>query len=219
MGKLGRPFALSREQIGAAVVELGLDTFSMKDLASHLGVTEKTLYNYAEGKLGLLALGMETAMRSSPEAPRVVWTDETDWRTLLRGVGEEAWRFMSAVPGVGVLIVQGVHSRAEAEYAARAGKALVGRGFTDDQALEALTMVFDLVTTAFATSQRMHTRAGDGERSVQEQIALQIVPEATAEERGLFDASARAIGEPREQMLQRRLTILLEGFGHAYGIE
>lgn len=219
MPKLGRPFALTREQIGAAVVELGLGSFSVKALAARLGVTEKTLYNYADGKLGLLALGMESAMRNSPHAPRVVWTDETDWRTLLRGVAEEAWRFMNAVPGVGALIAQGMHSRAEAEFAAKAGKALIERGFTADQAIEALVMVFDLAISAFATEQRMRTPASRGDQSVQEQITLQIMPEMTAADRALFEAGERTMREPRETVLQRRLTILLEGLGSAYGLD
>lgn len=202
----GRPHALSYEQIGEAVIEMGLESFSVRGLAEHLGVAEKTLYNYAPGRTGLVALGMEQAMRRSPAAPVAFWTDRTGWRELLEGVAAQAWRFMNAVPGVGSLIAQGVHSRAEAEYTALAGAALMRRGFDADQAIEALVLVFDLVATAFV---RRGTTSPEGRDQILSRLAPG--PDADEAERALFDATARAVADDAEAALERRLAVVLDG--------
>lgn len=209
----GRPHTLSYERIGEAVIEMGLESFSVRGLAEHLGVVEKTLYNYAPGRTGLVALGMEHAMRRSPEAPVAFWTDRTGWRELLEGVAAQAWRFMNAVPGVGSLIAQGVHSRAEAAYTAQAGAALMRRGFGADQALEALVLVFDLVTTAFV-------RRGATSAESREQLLSRLAPgtDADSAEQTLFDATARAMAVDAEAALNRRLAIVLDGIAVRYGL-
>lgn len=219
--KRGRPFALTREQIGEAVLALGLADFSVKELAARLGVSEKTLYNYAPGRNGLKALGMEQAMRRASEEPHDFWTSETNWRELLEGVAEGAWELMNALPGVGELIAQGVHSRAEAEFTADAGEALMERGFTADQAIEALALVFSLVTTAFVDAQRMDVPSPGETEAERDHIAHRLAPppNASPAHHELFDATVRAMWEPTKDMLDRRLALVLDGMQRRYGLD
>jgi hypothetical protein len=220
MARVGRPPVLTSEQIGDAVLELGIGEFSVRRLAQHLGVAEKTLYNHATGRTGIIALGMERAMRTSPDAPRVFWDADTGWRDLLTGVADEAWRFMTAVPGVGDAIAKGIHCRVEAEYTATAGEALMDRGMTASQALESLAFVFDIAAQAYAAERRMDVPAPGEKHAERDRIAADLAPAADSPERvkALFAATVDAMREPTKKVLDRRISLLMDGIAAQYGL-
>lgn len=211
---------LSGEEIGAAVLELGLGDFSVRRLAEHLGVSEKTLYNHASGRNGITALGMERAMRTSPHAPRAFWDADTSWRELLAGVADEAWRFMTAVPGVGEAIAAGIHCRVEGEYTAQVGLALMDRGLDPRQAVEALALVFDITAQAYAAERRMDVPAPGEETAERDRVAAELAPpaHAPAAVKELFTATVTSMWAPTKINLDRRISIVIDGMAVQYGL-
>lgn len=213
MGKAGRPFVLTRKRIGHAVLEVGFEDFSVKKLATHLGVSEKTLYNYAPGRNGLLALGLEQAMRQLPRPAEPIWSEQAGWREILERIADEAWRFMCAVPAAAELLFKGVHSRAEAQFSAGVGIALMERGFTADEAVLAISTVFELATSIYVAGQRMDVPPPGESEAERVQLAARLMPApaASTRERELLAATVRAMWEPARTIFDRRLALFLDG--------
>lgn len=63
-GGVGRPRSLTRDLVIDAAVTLGLDRFSMKRVAEHLGVGIATLYQYVANRDELLRLAIERQLDS-----------------------------------------------------------------------------------------------------------------------------------------------------------
>lgn len=219
MNTRGRPSVLTAELIGEAVIELGIETFSVKALAAHLQVSERTLYNYASNRSGLVALGMEHLMRNAPRFPVPDWSEEASWREILEQVAETAWDFVTTSPQVGMLIARGTHTRVQMEFTTVAGTALMDRGFTADQAIQALAMVFELVTTVWANEQRMDVPGGAEAVAERDRVAVDLAPagRGTDREREFFAAMVRGMWEPRKDVLDRRLAIVLDGVAVHHG--
>jgi AcrR family transcriptional regulator len=92
----GRPAQLSREQIVAAALESNLDTLTVRDLASRLGVSHGALYRWVPGQAELLDLISEIIV------DRVLPSDEPDpdqWRSWLRRLAWSMHDEFLAVPG------------------------------------------------------------------------------------------------------------------------
>jgi AcrR family transcriptional regulator len=94
--QLGRPAQLSREQIVAVALEGNLDTLTMRELASRLGVTHGALYRWVPGQDALFDLISETMVeRILPaDEPRV-----TSWRSWLARLAWAMHDEFLAVPG------------------------------------------------------------------------------------------------------------------------
>jgi len=86
---VGRPPRISRHDIAAAVLELGLDDLTMKRVADHLGVSVPGLYHYVKGRDDLLRLAAEHALARVrlPEDTGQHWaTWLREWAHYIRGV-------------------------------------------------------------------------------------------------------------------------------------
>jgi len=76
----GRPPKISRDRVVEAAIQLGLDRFSMDDVAKRLEVTTPALYTHVSGRDEILRLGAMVVMERSPTEGR----EFADWPTWLR---------------------------------------------------------------------------------------------------------------------------------------
>lgn len=95
-GQPGRPAQISREQIVVAALEGNLDTLTMRELASRLGVTHGALYRWVPGRDALLNLISEVMVE------RILPSDaptKTRWRSWLARLAWAMHDEFLAVPG------------------------------------------------------------------------------------------------------------------------
>jgi AcrR family transcriptional regulator len=78
--KRGRPPKISRSRVVDTAIEIGLDRFSMDDVAARLGVTTPALYTHVAGRDEVVRLGAATVIGRTMVAP----VDGDDWQTWLR---------------------------------------------------------------------------------------------------------------------------------------
>lgn len=92
----GRPPRISTSQIVASAIDIGLDRFSLDDIADRLGVTTPALYSHVEGRDDILRRAAASVIVDlEPELAAVddweewlrVWADGV--RARLGAVGEE----------------------------------------------------------------------------------------------------------------------------------
>jgi AcrR family transcriptional regulator len=96
--KPGRPRSLSLEIIVDAVLDEGIDTFSMPSVAARLGVAHSGLYRYVQDRDELLVAAIERAALS------VDWPDaDRPWRELLTEITRSVWTICERYPGYDVV--------------------------------------------------------------------------------------------------------------------
>lgn len=209
----GRPRVLTEEQIGAGVLAVGFTGFSVRALAARLEVGEKTLYRYASGRDEMIALGIEQLMRTE-FAQFVDPGAGTGWREVLLGVAERTWTFLVAHPAAGIEIARGVHTRPEVEFTTGVARVLMRQGFSADQAVLALGLLFNVVLNQFRTSRYLDVSVPGGEPPQRGAIVDRLALAQVDGERDPVRAALRdAMGVTPKQWLDRQLSIVLDGIG------
>ncbi|OHT21306.1 MULTISPECIES: TetR family transcriptional regulator [Edaphosphingomonas] len=131
-GSVGRPRSVSREQVIAAAVEIGLHHFSMARVAEHLGVSISTLYQYVDNRDELLRLAIDHQLSvvDLPGDREQHWADYLiEYATSLRDVlASEPHLILQVMDGGGGI-------ERELALTERFVAVLVARGFTVAEAV------------------------------------------------------------------------------------
>lgn len=77
----GRPPRISRDRVVGAALDIGLERFSMDDVAERLGVTTPALYTHVSGRDEIVRLGAGVVIERGSAAAE----EWTDWESWLRG--------------------------------------------------------------------------------------------------------------------------------------
>lgn len=91
----GRPPRISRERVVDAAIEIGLDRFSMDDIADRLEVTTPALYTHVAGRDEIVRLGASLLIGRSAAGTG----DWDDWEGWLRAWAANLRRDLGAVGG------------------------------------------------------------------------------------------------------------------------
>lgn len=137
----GRPPRISREDIAAAVLEVGFAELTFAAVRERLGVGESTLYRHAPDRDELVRIGLDRALAE------VSWPAlEGPWRVMLESYGHAAWRTLAKYPGSATEVARGIIPASMVILFDRVCAALVAAGFTAEHAVLAGDLVFDLAT-------------------------------------------------------------------------
>ncbi|MDK1474943.1 TetR/AcrR family transcriptional regulator [Streptomyces sp. 549] len=152
------PGALDRARITTVTVRLldeeGLAKFSMRRLASELGVTAMSLYWYVDSRDDLLELALdavqgEIALPRFDDGPQpdAAPADRDDaWREQLRDLASEYRRMLVGHPWVSPMIGQYLNVGPQAmEFAAAAQQVMLRAGLPPGRLTGALSAVFQFV--------------------------------------------------------------------------
>jgi TetR/AcrR family tetracycline transcriptional repressor len=91
----GRPPKISRDRVVEAAIELGLDRFSMDDVAERLDVTTPALYTHVSGRDEIVRLGASVVISRSAPCDQ----DWFDWQSWLRSWTTTLRRDLGSVGG------------------------------------------------------------------------------------------------------------------------
>jgi AcrR family transcriptional regulator len=98
----GRPSRTSRAALAAAAVEIGLDTFTLAEVATRVGVGESTVYNYVSGRDHLYAVAAAAVF-----AELDVEVDADGWVAYVDTVAQRAVDLVRRHPGLREYVLQG----------------------------------------------------------------------------------------------------------------
>jgi AcrR family transcriptional regulator len=136
--KVGRPPRISRSDIAAAVLEIGLADSSMKAVADHLGVSVPGLYHHVRNRRELLMLAAERRF-SGLTLPE---DHGQHWATWLR---EWARYSRSSLMGDSELFNQYLNGAVDADRMVEVSTGVIDvltrRGFSADEAMSAWEVV------------------------------------------------------------------------------
>ncbi|CAM5470401.1 TetR/AcrR family transcriptional regulator [Streptomyces abikoensis] len=139
---------LDRERIVAATIRLldaeGLEKFSMRRLASELGVTAMSVYWYVDNKDDLLEYALdEICSEMTLPDPS---DEDADWRDQLRGLAEDYRRTLAAHPWASRLLGRFLNLGPRSMAFSNATIAVMARsGIPQDEITGALAAVFQFV--------------------------------------------------------------------------
>lgn len=140
----GRPPRISRDQIIAAALDIGLDSFSLQAIAERLGVTTPALYSHVRGREEIIELVAADLL----ERFQVTIDDTTDWRDWLMEFGRQA-RLLFGLSGQAARIdLAGLLAMRDLQVGEQGVRLLVKAGFSPSEAGMALWIVFRTATTA-----------------------------------------------------------------------
>ncbi|WOK37539.1 TetR/AcrR family transcriptional regulator [Sphingomonas sp. C3-2] len=129
---VGRPRSLERDAVIDAAVTLGLDRFSMKRVAEHLGVGIATLYQYVKNRDELLRLAIERQLETVdlPGDCEQHWSEYViEYATSLKdALASEPHLILQVMDGGGGI-------ERELAVTERFVEVLVARGFAIDEAV------------------------------------------------------------------------------------
>ncbi|MGX1737763.1 TetR/AcrR family transcriptional regulator [Corynebacterium flavescens] len=97
--KTGPKPKFSRDDVLAAAISIGLDTFTVASVAKVLGVAPPAIYRLFSSRDELVDVALSTAARSFH-----VDVEESSWKDLLRSYAREVWRLCEEFPGLSVVI-------------------------------------------------------------------------------------------------------------------
>jgi AcrR family transcriptional regulator len=161
---------LTIDRIVDAAIEVGLDSFSMKGVATHLGVTIATLYKYVDDRdhLFRLAVDKTVAITHVPEDQGQHWSGY-----ILAFALATAERVASDTLIIDKLVHWGIGLETELRLADVLMEALTQRGFSE---MQAQTIVRQVSIITFGAVVRMHSdraraaRHGSLARAVEETL-------------------------------------------------
>lgn len=140
----GRPPRISRQQIAAAAVELGLRTFSMQAIADRLGVTPPALYTHVSGRDAVLELVAADLLGRF----EITVSKGADWSEWLAAFAHEM-RQQFAKVGTSLRIdLADSLTPAHLEVTEQGFRLLVEAGFTAADAGRAIWLVARMAMTA-----------------------------------------------------------------------
>ncbi|MEU7838889.1 MULTISPECIES: TetR/AcrR family transcriptional regulator [unclassified Nonomuraea] len=204
--RMGRPPFADRDAIVAAALEIGLAEFTMTAVAKRLGTSHSTLYGYFRSRDELAAAAVDQAVDT------VEWPEPgQDWRAFLAETAWAHWRLYTSHPGLAEEIISlRLTSAALVRRYNRTGVALLGFGFSSQDAALIMDMVAELVVQAFIG-------AAEGEPGTQTSLGRQrrrrelIEPWLDDYDQRLRPVLAAAVSGPPEAWFERKLDLFLDG--------
>ncbi|MDI6024018.1 TetR family transcriptional regulator [Leucobacter sp. UT-8R-CII-1-4] len=141
LARRGRPPRITRDDIAAAVLEVGFAQLTFAAVRERLSVGESTLYRHAPDRDELVRIGLDRALAE------VSWPKlEGPWRPMLESYGHAAWRTLAKYPGSATEVARGIIPASMVTLFDSVCAALVAAGFTPEHAVLAGDLVFDLAT-------------------------------------------------------------------------
>jgi AcrR family transcriptional regulator len=210
----GRPATLTREMIIEAAADIAMRNFSLRAVASKLGVSPQSIYHYFPSKNALLGAMAEDSVTKFPTV------DTHDWRSYFRTslVGYRSWLLNSSSPALDPEI-NGSWARFNDEPSEGVLNLMesfvsffVAAGFTSHQAIE----VWNLGTTLVVRS--LITRLGDEEIADHWRALQEDVGSLGAEN---FPTLSDAFSKPppaAQEMFERIVEVAIEGVAAVYEV-
>ncbi|MDO5700563.1 MAG: TetR/AcrR family transcriptional regulator [Bowdeniella nasicola] len=172
--RVGRPTGpkptVNVTEAAKAALRLGVDRFTMSEVAAELGVVPSAMYRHIENREALVHEAVRTACAAM--APTV--QGET-WQDVLWGMTETMWETFERYPGLAatILTTPGAHVWAH-PYIARVIGALRERDFPGDEARAAFAVdiVGDLVIAHSIGIRHLREADVDGVRGVDRARAI-----------------------------------------------
>jgi AcrR family transcriptional regulator len=181
---------LTREQVVEALLELGLENFTMKRVAAELGVSIATLYQYVTDRDELLRLAVSRQMASLPFPA----DDGQHWSVFLREYARGIVDMLVSDPHVLVrLIVSGSGMETELQLVEAFLGFMKKRGFSE---VDGMRIMHQATGAAFATVVFFHRdrmraqRSGSLPKTAQEAL-IHYPDDALPLVRRAFDVYAR----------------------------
>lgn len=199
----GRPRQISREQIVAAALEVGIRDLTMAAVAQRVGATPQSFYRWVSSREELVLLVSE-ALVESIELPAVV--DRRLWREWLEALACNIRDVLLAAPGLAVHSV--AHYRSTPAFMRineRTCEVLVDAGFTPLEA-QRTYLTFGSLLIGWLAREDAVRELGDGlpaaiEEDLRDGEELPIVRQV----------AAAAIAEPPEVRWEHMLRTLTHG--------
>lgn len=175
--KVGRPRALTLKQITGAALRLGLESFTMKGVATELGVTAATLYKYVQDRDHLFRLAVEEAVgvTNLPRDRGQHWSDY-----LAEFAAAICVKLASDKLMLDRLVLWGIGLETELRLSEVFIEAMIARGFSSEEAVRILEL---LGIAAFGSAVRLSCDAARAQRhgSLQHAIDEALQPFAPGE--------------------------------------
>jgi AcrR family transcriptional regulator len=136
--KVGRPRALTLEQIIGAALRLGLESFTMKGVAIELGVTVATLYKYVQDRDHLFRLAVDEAIAVTrlPRDRGQHWSDYVSEFASAIFLKLASDKLM-----LDRLVLWGIGLETELRLSEVFIEAMIARGFASEEAVRILELV------------------------------------------------------------------------------
>ena len=184
----GRPARISREEIVAAAIEIGLDRFTLDEISEGLGVTTPALYKHVDGRDDILRSAASTVIEGLE--PDLASIDR--WDEWLRAWAAE---IRLRVGGVGENVLEAVRGSVEAStlrVADHGLRLLTDAGLTPAEAGYALWLTFRTACTAgpanrSSIAEPMAHAAGTRVTSAEMTEAIDAITDAGGQETWRFD--------------------------------
>lgn len=162
----GRPPRITAEQIAAAALDIGLDAFTMRQIADRLGVTPQALYRHVHDRHHVEALAIDLV------ADRFVIPDpqQLTWWEFLEQLGLSLYQLAVATPGLSDSMTRlGDMTPVALSFIERCDTVLTDAGFTAFEAFRMGSMVANTALDVGGRVQRGTARqAADGRQVASE---------------------------------------------------
>jgi AcrR family transcriptional regulator len=211
----GRPPKVNAAAIADAVLEIGMDRATMREVADHLGVGVSTLYHHVSNRQDLVRIAAQVALA------RLTPPNDSDvhWARWLRSFGRYIREGMGAQPELFEHFLGGrVSDETQLESMGHALEVLHRNGFDPYAAMAAWEAVSMVALGSAADDIRERSNISDGQP-----WAARVFTALTRDERDdLPNLRALAVAgyQPlADENFERRLTITLVGIAAVNGRE
>ncbi|WP_092533433.1 TetR/AcrR family transcriptional regulator [Actinomyces ruminicola] len=212
----------TRRNVVEAALEIGIDRFTLSDVAQRLGVATSALYRTISSREDLLRACLDRVAAD---------TDFSDlggpWRQVARDYAERLWVLLEARPGLaGVLVSTSWAYQFFARPITQARHALTQGGLSPDDAVLALDFIADTVISVHLQTEVARAPASEGpgisakETGADAQGGLSS-PSGLEAARRRFEADGRATQLPAELApssawidrgwLDRKIEVIIRG--------
>ncbi|MFC4222738.1 TetR/AcrR family transcriptional regulator [Lysinibacter cavernae] len=151
--RVGRPRALSQQQVAEAIIQVGFRDLRATDVADALGVNPATLYRFVSGVDDMVALALGELIRAEP------WpVAQDDWRDYLEQFTWAVWRLVYRHDGLATAATRVLLRCPEMmTLFSDAIAALVRLGFRVEDAAVAVDLTLDLAIDSVRMRELMKT--------------------------------------------------------------
>lgn len=214
----GRPGQLTRKSIVEAAARIPPEEFSLRALASDLGVSSQSLYHYFPSKESISAAIADEIAEAIPRIDR-----DLPWRAYLSGMinGYRAWLLENEYPitrastqdGIAIFRIAGQRSENLLQRFEEFLSVLLRDGFKLDQAVEVW-----IAMQNFLRRSDLHRAAPEKMEAAWSEFAT----DCKLSEKGRFpilEKVSAADPPDLEALYARLIDVLIEGLSAVYGIE
>lgn len=158
--KTGPKPQLSANDIAECALKLGVDNFTIGQIAKELGVVPSAVYRHVDGREDIVIRAFIRAGRQLQQVPM-----DLSWQDLLRWMADDMWRLFDRYPGLApaVFTTPGAHVGVQ-KYCDDVVRALLEADFPGGRgrALFAMDMVGDSVTVSRVFHEHLTSVGEDG---------------------------------------------------------